>query len=363
MIGLVQRRFPADRRSDPIELPEALIRDILPEGDYHIQEERRLFYVGMTRAKEQLILTAAYDRGGKTRRKISQFVLEALNLPDQRLTIEPAAMRALIEREAPREPLPVLLLSHDGVLHLDPHGADDYLTCPLKYQFSHVLRLPVMRHHQVIYGSAIHRAVEAFFKARMQDQPMDEAALLRVFNEAWQNEGFLTQEHERLRKQQGEATLRRFFAEQAGNPETPSLIEERFSFRLEEMVQVSGRWDRVDCDPQRRAAVIIDYKTAEVEDQKQADRRLQQSFQLKVYALGWLRLYGYIPTVELRFIDSGWRSGAQFSSSELEKTAVQLQSVAEGVKAHRFVAKPTEFDCRWCAYQAICPKSEISRLS
>jgi DNA helicase-2/ATP-dependent DNA helicase PcrA len=214
-----------------------------------------------------------------------------------------------------------------------------------------------MRHHQVVYGSAIHRAIEAFFKARMQGQAMDCAGLLRTFHEAWQAEGFLTKEHEQLRRQQGEATLQRFFLEQQRHPELPSMIEERFSFHLDKQVVVAGRWDRVDCDKQRRTAVIIDYKTADIHDQKQADRRLQQSFQLRVYALAWYHLYDYVPRVELRFIDSGWQAGTQFSLSELDKTAETLKSVEQGIRSHQFAAQPSEFGCRWCAYQTICPQS------
>ena len=42
----------------------ALIKDTLPTGDFHAQEERRLFYVGMTRARERPLL---HQRGGHGR--------------------------------------------------------------------------------------------------------------------------------------------------------------------------------------------------------------------------------------------------------------------------------------------------------
>src|SRR3989338_8682955 len=58
MVGLVSERFPRKGRSEDIPLPDALIKDILPSGDFHLQEERRLFYVGMTRAMNELYLTS-----------------------------------------------------------------------------------------------------------------------------------------------------------------------------------------------------------------------------------------------------------------------------------------------------------------
>src|SRR6185295_18587868 len=83
MVGLVHGRFPTPKRRDPIDLPEALIKDILPQGDYHLQEECRLFYVGMTRAQEELHFTCAYDYDNKSVRKVSRFVSEALELASQ----------------------------------------------------------------------------------------------------------------------------------------------------------------------------------------------------------------------------------------------------------------------------------------
>src|SRR5262249_3062974 len=65
LVNCVQNKFPSARRAEAIEMPPGLIKDVLPSGDFHLQEERRLFYVGMTRAKEALYLTSAEDMGGR----------------------------------------------------------------------------------------------------------------------------------------------------------------------------------------------------------------------------------------------------------------------------------------------------------
>ena len=73
LVTLVQDKFPLRGRKDAFELPVELIKETLPSGDFHKQEERRLFYVGMTRAKRELHLTSARDYGGTRERKVSQF--------------------------------------------------------------------------------------------------------------------------------------------------------------------------------------------------------------------------------------------------------------------------------------------------
>ena len=79
--GLVAGRFPAAFRREPLALPEELAGVGAVEGDPHLQEERRLFYVAMTRARDELVLTHAADYGGARPRRVSPFVLEALDLP------------------------------------------------------------------------------------------------------------------------------------------------------------------------------------------------------------------------------------------------------------------------------------------
>ena len=79
--GLVAGRFPGIGRGDPLALPAGLGRGEPPDAERSLAEERRLFYVAMTRARDELILSHAADYGGARARRISPFVLEALDLP------------------------------------------------------------------------------------------------------------------------------------------------------------------------------------------------------------------------------------------------------------------------------------------
>ncbi len=360
LVRLVHGRFPTPQRRDTLELPESLVKDLLPSGDYHLQEERRLFYVGMTRAKEELFLTAAYDYGGKTARKVSQFVLESLNLSTQTPPAKRAGATDILERSQIRAPLAVTIApTGSTALRLDAHGLDDYLTCPMKYRYSKILRIPAMRHHVVIYGAALHSAIEQFFKRQLQGMAMREAELLVAFEQAWVSEGFLTREHEQLRLEQGRQTLRRFYAAQQATPEHPTLIEEKFRFALDDLF-VTGRWDRVDL--QGDDAIIIDYKSSDIRDQAAADRRTRESLQLLVYALAWQTLHGRLPSrVELRFLETGLTGQAHPTDDDMDRTRQLLRTAARGIRSQDFHPKPNEFACQWCAYQSICPAAFQSK--
>ena len=170
MVNCVQGKFPVQQRRDALELPPEIIRDLLPSGDFHTQEERRLFYVGMTRARRELFFTSARDYGGTRERKVSQFVLEALDLPEGcRTALQreggggDRAIRAAVGGGRHR-PCPGRRL---GGAADQPRQVDDYQTCPLKYRYVHLLRVPILRHHTVVYGSTIHAVVEFYLKRRV----------------------------------------------------------------------------------------------------------------------------------------------------------------------------------------------------
>src|SRR6059036_1928728 len=357
LVTLAQDKFPLRRRKDALELPVELIKETLPpSADFHQQEERRLFYVGMTRAERELFLTSARDYGGTRARKVSQFVLEALDLPKdaarpfkaqaiEEIQRFASPVEATDETLAPIPPDRELLLSHRQV--------DDYQTCPLKYRYIHLLRVPILRHHTVVYGNTVHKVVEHYLKRRVAGNYTSLEDLLAIYEREWDNQGFLTWDHEEARKAAGRAALTRFWHEEEAGGVRPSHVEKDFGFSLG-ADRVRGRFDRVDED--LLGATIIDYKTGEVLKQAIADRRTAESLQLQMYALAWREMTGALPQrVELRFIESNLVGRHAPDEDDVEEATEAVKAAAVGIRARRFEGTPSYTACRYCAYNQICP--------
>ncbi len=187
--GLVADRFPARSRREPLALPLELVDEVLPEGDGHLQEERRLFYVAMTRARDELILSHASESAGGRARRLSPFVIEALDLPTAGFAgTLPTAVHAAgpLERiaaaEGPVEAPEAERTPIGGPLSLSHSAIDDYLTCPLRYKYAQVVRVPTTPHHSMIYGAALHKAVQEFHRSQARGAPLGETELLGVFD-------------------------------------------------------------------------------------------------------------------------------------------------------------------------------------
>mgnify|MGYP001563603181 CR=1 FL=1 len=297
MGGLVDMKFPLPNRKEPIPLPEPLIKEILPAGDFHVQEERRLFYVGMTRARQELYLTNARDYGGKMARKASRFVLEALDMPKvDTKTIKLSPIEKLGAWDTGLKNLSIVNRQSsivNGMLVLSHYQIDDYLTCPLKYKYVHILRVPILQHHSIIYGKAIHEAIKEYNRKKLAGKNINVKELLSIFESTWSSEGFLTREHEEQRFESGKNALKLFYERQEASDNIPTLVEKDFSFPLGNN-RVRGRWDRVDV--KNEEAVIIDFKSSDVREQKGADRRVKESLQLSIYALAYREVYGNPPS-------------------------------------------------------------------
>ncbi len=358
MVCLVEQRFPRSGRRRALELPERLLKGVVGGREGHTHEERRLFFVGMTRARDMLCLSAAEDYGGRRLRKLSRFVGEALDLPKLTVSAAPLSARETI---ALYRPAPSTTTGareeHTGPLALTPYQIEDYVSCPLKYRFVHKLRVPVLTHHRVAYGNAIHRAIRAYLASKKAGKPIGLDELLELFRSFWSSEGYLSREHEEERFEEGRLALQRFHAEEEADQTIPLVVEGEFTFSVGEDT-VSGRWDRVD--RRRTGAVIVDYKTSDVTDQERADKRAQESLQMAIYALGFCRTREELPsTVELRFVQSGLVGTARPTPDRLEEAEQQVREVAAGIREGRFPANPSPIYCPYCAYERICPHSAL----
>ncbi|MEO8499523.1 MAG: ATP-dependent DNA helicase [Vicinamibacteria bacterium] len=362
----VDQKFPLRRRSDPLPLPAALLKSDLSAGDAHLMEERRLFYVGMTRAKDDLVLTTADDYGAGATRKVSRFVVEALDLPSPRTR---AARSSPLETIAASAPVPTrgpdgagrrdaaepesLSAAMAPPLRLSFRQVDDYLTCPLKYRYVHRNRIPLLTHHRVVYGSAIHQAVQEMFKARQAAVPFAVSDLLAAFRRAWVSEGFLSREHEELRLKEGERTLTRFFEWEREHPLHPTAVEEEFSFAIGR-TRVMGRYDLVVATPE--GTTILDFKTGDVDTKARAQRRAEESLQLAIYALAHLRTTGALPArVELRFLETDLVGGFAPTQALALSTEKKIADVADRISRGLFEATPSHSACRPCPFREVCP--------
>lgn len=352
--SLIDGRFPSFDRGESIDLPNKFIKEVLPVGDWHIEEERRLFYVAMTRAKNILYLTSATNYGGERARRPSSFIGEALGKEtiaaisrDGLATIEQIALfregqELGLKRRFPRS------------LRLSFRQVDDYLTCPLKYKYSSVLRLPVLQHFAVAFGNAIHQTISDYYRAIQAGGKLNYNDLVKKFQIHWQNEGFLSQEHQKESLKDGKEMIKQFYKNEEKRP-CPKEIEKSFSFNIDSDT-ITGRIDAIF--EEEGKVRIIDFKSSSVDSKDKAYSTATGSLQLGIYALAYQELKGKLPdSVGLYFLGSGITGESKPTERRIETVKKKIHEAREGIAEQIYDPKPSKFNCTYCAYSKICPYS------
>ncbi len=355
VVGLADGRFPMRARRDALALPPALTgRAGADDPDARRAEERRLFYVALTRARDELILShAAAGIPGGRRRRPSTFLAEAMghDVDDASHDAPPMELHPPTEAHA-GSPLPTVL-SDPEPLSLSFSHIDDYLSCPLKYRLRHQVRVPTSPHHALVFGNALHQAIAVANDRRRRGEPVAAGLLEDALKAHWRSEGFLSQEHEAARWQAGTVALQRFAERAASQGDAIVAVEQPFSVRLG-TDRVRGRYDAV-----RQTAdgiVITDYKSGDVRDPVRARERARSSLQLQLYALAWEAEHGQGPqAVELHFLEGDVIGRVKPTPRQLESARKKVHQAAAGIRAGNFEATPGFPACDWCPYRRMCP--------
>ncbi len=339
---LTEQIFPTYNRGERIRLPKEIIAPGI--GD-QFQEERRLFYVAITRARQKAYLSYAKDHGGKRDKKVSRFVVEALGkewnkksnlIPSQRSMSELLTSFEPIEKKAEKEKILSRLYKGDW-LYLTTNQIADYLRSPKEFWLFHVLHLPKGPFHSLVYGSSIHAALEHYYKFRLKGKEVDLTEIFRVYESSWKSEGFISIEHEKSLFEIGKKAIASYVFSHKDDGLKPISIEQPFELQLADIKTViSGRYDIVL--ESKHGLEIRDFKTSRVSDQKKADAKAKQSVQLGIYALSWEKLQqAPVAYTSLEFVEDGFVGTNPRVDNE--KSLELIKKAVEGIKNMEFDEK------------------------
>ena len=363
LVQAASKRFPMAYRSRALELPpDASSNPFLDPGAMHLEEERRLCYVALTRAREELITTYARNYGTPQERTRSQFLSEAFDLgkpipvKTRRRAVE------MLEEHREREALDVdrEVAVPDGPLPLSFRRVDDYDSCPLRYRLLHVIGVDSILppDPRINFGQAIHQAVAFALSRRLSGAPPSADDVVEVFRSGWRSAGYISPDHEAARFAQGAEALRAFHAREIAAGPVPSQVESVFRVGLGD-VALTGRMDRVDAAGPE-GVTLVDYKTAEIDGDEQVEQRKKDEMQLAVYALAYREMNGRLPDrLELRFVMPGTSTPVRVTEGDVRKTREKIATIAASIREGDFTAKPSPFACRRCRCRPICKESAV----
>jgi len=362
--------FPCSYKETLVAFPRELRDpDSITEADdktLHGEEERRLFYVAMTRARDSLHIYAREGTGkvNKTPAGYMRELIEDKKLAPWLTAIPARGTQASLDIFAEASSLAYPAESQTNVwfelpvlegLHtrLSASAVDTYERCGLQFKLDRDWRLSARPAAAMQYGAAIHRVLRTYFDSVNLGRPKTDDELVDLFRldladskiqEAYQHE---------LYEKQGIAQLRDFLVAAHALPPVPVLhTEQSFEIRIGE-TSVVGRIDRIDRRPDGSVA-IVDYKTGKARDQENAD----ESLQLSLYAIAAHEKWGYtVGALIFHNLEENVPVSTTRTEAQLVAARGRVAAAALGIAAGKFEPK-LGMHCNFCAYRSLCPVKE-----
>jgi DNA helicase-2/ATP-dependent DNA helicase PcrA len=379
-------KFPQPERSHVFEFPARLMKEGAPEEYFHHQEERRLYYVALTRAQDRLTITSLAERKGKVPPFIEDILMESSVRRRDVLQLAPkvAVVPAESSNESPAGIAQNSLFDPPGglpkvfsriaqwaetfhppspePLTLHPSAVQSYRSCPQRYLFSSLWSLQEGPKATLTFGRVMHGAIRrmmAEFK-KGNRLPFDEVQ--RIFEAEWSTVGFEDEYQEGEYKKDGLEQLRAFHQAVLEQPSLVLELEKTFELPAENNVILKGRIDQVNSlGPVGRSAAaktidveIVDYKTGRAKKDSDA----QKDLQLSIYAIAAREIFEWNPVrMVFHYLQDNQRQETTRDAKQLDEALRVVQETAADIRAGEFPPKPG-FICRSCAFKPICPAHE-----
>ncbi len=341
-----------------------------------IEDERRLFYVAMTRARESVNIS--YGRSNGEKETIaSQFIAEidpSLIAFDKPVIADQTELFAkkmkspeiqptlsLIKPEFVREKF---LSQPFSVTHLN-----NYLKCPWYYFFVNLIRIPQSKSKHQMYGTAIHETLDTFFNAYKEERDLSKKQLLELFKHNLGKEPLsvadLADSWEK-----GKKALEGYFTAYSGLWGRALLTEysirghsQEFKYQISNIkyqnLELTGKIDKLEFINEQEV-IVIDYKTAKPKSRNEIEGKTKNADgnykrQLVFYKLllnldkKYTMKYGEIDFIEPNERGIYKKERFEIDGLEVAQLVLQIEKVATEIIELKFLNSTCDDkDCEYC---------------
>lgn len=248
------------------------------------EDERRLFYVAMTRARKDIIITYSTRSIEGTEKIPSQFLSEIDERLIEKIDTEQFEKDFLTNKDIIFNPSHVVIVSGKNkeffrrlflTRGLSATALDNYLKCPWQFFYRNLLQFPEAKENYLMFGTAIHYALDSYIRHR-QDKSLMESFMIQKFSESLAKEA-LSEIDRKTLLQKGERILSGYFKNVVPNwgkdIQSELVIK---GVRLTEDVVLNGRLDMIEILSAKDVAVH-DFKTGKIKPRTQIDGSNEKS--------------------------------------------------------------------------------------
>jgi superfamily I DNA/RNA helicase len=372
MPGLVQQRFPTTARSSAISAPTGMLDSELEQNKSKAHEsgESCLFYVGVTRARDAIILSYS-DRYGKKNYKRSLY-LDALEagLPEGRITKVTWTNTAgtVIPQPASKQPLTENTLSEEFIRVMKPttlHIAaiEAYLRCPRQYAYSTLYRFGNQDDSYLLFWQATQKTVETLrnqMQGSQENTPSREE-VRALYTQHWQEVGGHNAPFAPLYERHGHEVL------ESVQRDLTQHSNVTWEMRPHYPVEVNGKTVQVTIDrvemqqqveahPQQEAPASLAPSFKRTRFGKRKEKPTADTREL-FYMLAYRQHFpGQTPQLQSHNMSTGETQSITMTTKKEQSLYEEAVQAMQAMERDEYPARPAEpFRCPTCPFFFICP--------
>lgn len=342
MPGLQKSRMPSKRAGqaqnwllDDSALPAAKKRRY-EGGD---AEERRLFYVAMTRARDVLLMSH-FER--QTNRSTpSPYLLEVVG----KATVATGCPHLVLKPEKPKE-------GEDPPLTISFSDLSDYAECGLRYRLAKAFGFQTQLVRELGYGRSIHHVLRRLAEeVRLTKRLPTPQFVDRLLNEEiyfpFANKSSFDGMQRSARR-----VIDQYLTLYSSDLRRVWATERAFELHLRDGI-LTGRADVIldQHNDQPGSLAIVDYKT--VKGKEQDD---QFAFQLQVYASAGIAEGLQVDAAHLHHLEDVGAPRTEVAIDAAARGAAmqRAQQLIDGLRVRAYEPKPEAARCGRCEYRSLC---------
>lgn len=330
-----------------------------------IEDERRLFYVAVTRARHNVYISYSLIDADKECIS-SQFLGELLipNIFKNNDTIHRPIERSKIEAAKNHKSVlnPEFVRSRFLGQPLSVTHINNYISCAWRYFFLNLIRIPERQNKHQMYGTAIHASLRAFFEAYKKDNVMGKKQVIALFEQSLGKEPMNTVDFkDALAK--GKKALSGYldFYDNiwSKNILTEYSLNGSLDLVHDEVLELTGKIDKIEI-LNGNTVNVVDYKTGkpktrnEIEGKtKDADGNYKRQlifYQMLINEDGrYMMKSGELDFIEPDTSGKYHKERFEIKESEVESLKKLIREMADSILNMSFVeSECDEKDCEYC---------------
>ncbi len=288
VLGCVDKKWGNSRSRELLPLPQSILTNVDVGKKEKNEDDRRLFYVAITRASKKAYLSWSKTRAdgkdllnsmfitelGEKVQSVSEEQSEKLLLGSEKL-LEKLLSTASVTKNMYTDQEKEFFAKLVTELKLSVTALNNYLKDPHEFMVNSLLRVPRAKNSAASFGTAVHFALEQFYGVLQRTGTfLSKQKVLADFESALKKE-FLSVNDFADRLEHGKKVLDFYYDSVLGSlggelPKAPLFVEKSFGGKLnkvvlfdeEQEIYLSGRIDRIDLlSSEQKTVRVVDYKT------------------------------------------------------------------------------------------------------